>query len=331
MLGSEVNLQPQEDVVKKALALVNKGFKKRGAKLEGPLMGSDEEGVPQTAELPDANILSRRRFLKWAVFGAGAAVVGGAGYTTLIEPWWVEINHYDISIEFLPAALEGLKIVHLSDLHRGAVVSANFIRECAQRAAALEPDLVCITGDFVTREAFYAETCCSALEPLHPPLGVYATLGNHDYWAGGAAVAAAIRKAGIRILVNEVATLEARGERLLLAGLDDLWTGNPRPDRVAEALTPGIPSVLMMHNPDLIEQFGTLRVGFVMAGHMHGGQVRLPFFGALVTPSRMWRKYVAGFYRVKSNLMYISKGVGLIAPPVRFLTRPEIVCYTLRR
>ncbi len=274
--------------------------------------------------------LSRRRFLKLAAFGAGAAFVGGAGYSALVEPWWIETNCHDIPIPSLPHALEGLKIVQLSDLHHGAVVSASFIEECAHHAAALKPDLVCITGDFVTREAFYAEPCCRALAALHPPLGVYAVLGNHDYWAGGAAVSAAIRKCGINILVNEVVAVKTRGERLLLAGLDDLWAGYPRIDKVAEALAPGMPSVLMMHNPDLIEQFGSLAVGFVMAGHMHGGQVRLPLVGALVVPSRIGRKYVAGFYNVKSNLMYVSKGIGLISPPVRFLTRPEIVCYTLK-
>jgi hypothetical protein len=293
-------------------------------------MASNEKCQKQTAEPPEAKVLPRRRFLKWAAFGAGAALVGTAGYSALLEPWWIETNEYDIPIAGLPRALEGLKIVHLSDLHHGAVVSAKFIEECAQRAAALNPDLVCITGDFVTREAFYAEPCCRALAPLHPPLGIYAVLGNHDYWAGGIAVTAALRKFGTRILVNEVATLETRGERLLLAGLDDLWAGYPQIDKVAEALVPGVPSVLMMHNPDLVEQFGELRVGFVMAGHMHGGQVRLPLVGTLVVPSKIGRKYVAGFYRVGPNCMYVSKGVGLISPPVRLLTRPEIVCYTLR-
>ncbi|MDQ7779302.1 MAG: metallophosphoesterase [Planctomycetota bacterium] len=275
--------------------------------------------------------ISRRRFLKWAALGLGTAAVAGAGYSTLVEPWWIKINKYDIPIPDLPPALEGLRIVHLSDLHVGAVVSKSFIEDCARDAAALNPDLVCITGDFVTRHAHFAKPCCEALSVMKPPLGTFAVPGNHDNWAGGAAVMGTIRDAGIKVLINDVAVVETRGAALAVAGLDDLWTGCPRIDRVAAKLPAGVPNILMMHNPDLIEEFGEYRFGFVMAGHMHGGQVQIPLIGTLIVPSKLGAKYAAGFYEVGVNRLYVHKGVGLISPPVRFGTRPEIALFVLKQ
>lgn len=278
--------------------------------------------------------LTRRKFFRITASVCGALVAGGGIYSALVEPWWLESNEITVRIPDLPPPLDGLKLLHLSDLHCGKLVSFDYIRSCAKTAAAFRPDIVCITGDFVTHEASYITQCLDALSILEPPLGIFAVPGNHDYWAGSDHIFSEIKKAGIHLLINEAETIERGGARLWIIGLDDLWEGQPDINAAMANLrderTPdNKPKMLLMHNPDMIEDIAHLGFQLILAGHTHGGQVRLPFLGPLIVPSEFGAKYAAGMFNVERSLMYVSKGVGVVVVPFRFLTRPEITCFTL--
>ena len=154
---------------------------------------------------------------------------------------------------------------------------------------------------------------------------MFAILGNHDYWAGAADVVAAMTARGVRFLTNTSVALPLR-----IAGIDEVYRGEPDVDRAFENVDPSVPCIAISHHPDVIDFLGAHRIDLLLCGHTHGGQIRFPFFGAVVVPSRHEAEFAAGFHRVRNVLMYVSRGIGSI-PPVRILCRPEVATFVLRR
>jgi predicted MPP superfamily phosphohydrolase len=154
-------------------------------------------------------------------------------------------------------------------------------------------------------------------------------LGNHDYWTDADAVRAALLACGIQNLSNDVFTLSKGGEQLHIAGVDDTWEKHDRLDLVLEKLPPSGAAVLLAHEPDFADRSAeTGRFDLQLSGHSHGGQVVLPFFGPPILP-HLGRKYPTGLFQVKDMFQYTNRGVGMIAPYVRFNCRPEITVFTL--
>jgi len=262
---------------------------------------------------------------------AGASVAAGTFYASVIEPRWVELNRVGITIRSLPQALDGFTIAHLSDLHRHAPVSLRYIEKCLALGVSVEPDLMVITGDFVSKNANYMPPLGRSLNRITRSVPVYAVLGNHDYWTDVGVVRAELQSAGVQLLVNQSTVIEKEGERLTLVGLDDLWEGKTDIPGTIAAAPASVARVVLMHNPDAIEDVASYGVDLVLCGHTHGGQVALPFVGPLVVPSKFGRRFARGLYRVKETQMYVNKGVGLIRPAVRFMTRPEVAAIVLTR
>jgi uncharacterized protein len=280
--------------------------------------------------------VDRRKFLQRAagsVVGAGAACVA---YAIGVEPHWLEIVHRDLPIEHLPAELDGATLAQLSDLHIGPRVSDDYIIRTFDRVRELRPDIVVVTGDFLTyRESLGAAQFDQLRSVLsHLPRGSLATLGilgNHDYGRGwsepavAAKVAAETERAGVRLLRNETQTIGG----LDIIGVDDLWA------RRADAITAlrarsGTAGLVLVHNPDAADQlsWGDYR-GWMLAGHTHGGQCKPPFLPPPLIPVQN-RRYVAGAVSVDANRsLYISRGVGHLIR-ARFNVRPEITMFTLR-
>jgi len=282
--------------------------------------------------------MDRRSFLRRAVAATAAAGAGTVAYTFLVEPRWERVERRDLAVVGLPAALDGRLLVQLSDLHVGPSVSDAHLVECFGRAAALRPDVVVVTGDFLTHRADGGESQYARLRDVlaHVPRGRLATLGilgNHDYGTGWAEPDVAERvvreaeRAGVRVLRNEAANVAG----LDVVGVDDLWARRANP-RAALAARTGSASIVLCHNPDAVDEhawWGDYR-GWVLAGHTHGGQCKPPFLPPPVLPVKNAR-YAAGEVDAgQGRTLYVNRGLGHLIG-VRFNVRPEITAFTLRR
>jgi predicted MPP superfamily phosphohydrolase len=278
--------------------------------------------------------ISRRRFLKLAA-ASGVAGLSGITYSWQIEPRRLVVREEHLHIDRLPAGFDGFRIAQLSDIHIDPQYRYGFIAEAVMAVNELEPDLAVLTGDYVTQDASAMPKLASYLAELQATYGAYAIFGNHDVWGGKrSAVQGAFQQVGIPVLNNEHVVLEQASESLVLAGLDD--GGGGRPDLSAALRTaPNSPVVLLLHEPDLIEQYAyDPRVILQLSGHSHGGQVRLPNLGALYLP-RYGQKYDYGLYKVVNIWLNTNAGLGmtsygLTTPPVRFNCPPEISLLTLQ-
>ena len=273
--------------------------------------------------------MERKDILRWLAIGAGAAAGAAIAYELAAERWRIGITRGTYAIRNLPPELDGLKIAHLSDLHMGRITPVSFIRKAADLTNSLQPDLVVMTGDYVDDTDIPVEVCSEALAGLDAPLGVFAILGNHDHWVQPDAIADALGDAGVRVLRNESVPVGSGEGRLWIAGLED--TAGHREDFGAtlNGRMEGEPVVLLSHSPDVLPRAHDLDIDLVLAGHTHGGQIRLPIIGAPHAPSRVTQKYVIGSRRLGHTRIHVSRGVGMTLMPVRFGCPPEIGLYTL--
>lgn len=273
--------------------------------------------------------MNRRQFLRLSCSGliaASAACASTPLYALLLEPSWLALERVQVALRSLPSRQNGLRIAFLSDFHCGPLVGPDHIARAVAMAQEAAPDLILLGGDYVTGSADYAEPCARELAHLQAPLGVYACLGNHDYWTDADAVTRALQRAGIRVLCNAGVRV---AEGLWVAALDDVWEGKPSLETALRGMPTNAAAVLLVHEPDFADRIAADgRVALTLSGHTHGGQVRFPLLGPPVLPY-LGRRYPAGLYRLGEMLLYVGRGVGLIAPPVRFNCRPEVTVLTL--
>jgi len=257
-----------------------------------------------------------------------------AVWAFLIEPNRLVVRQQTISISNWRLKANGLRIAAVSDIHAGSpFIDEQKLRKLVTLINDSKPDLVVLLGDFMINERFYKqqiepEVIAAQLRALNVPLGVYAVLGNHDWWYDGAKVRRALEAAGIKVLDNEVVRLDVSGEPVWLAGLADVWT---RPQDITGTLSkasPGEPVIVLTHNPDIFPAIPQ-SVSLTLAGHTHGGQVCLPLVGRLVVPSQYGQRYAAGLVIENEKKLFVTTGVGTSVFPVRFLVAPEIVILTV--
>lgn len=295
--------------------------------------------------------MGRRPFLRLVGGSALAALSAGAlgpAYAVMVEPTWLDVTRPEVWLPGLPPEWDGVTIAHLSDMHVKSRADRDHARRAAEIVGGLAPDLVVLTGDFVSRDAGYITLCAEALAPLSAPLGMYAVLGNHDVWTDADRVTAGLGDVGVTVLRNAVAPLERDRARLWLVGIEDVGRTNrpgvrcnafeglwqrtlSRGSAMLDALPPDEPRLLLVHNPDVHEVLSAQRVDLALSGHTHGGQVRLPLLGAPILPSCYGGKYAQGLVQAPRWPVYVSRGLGTISPPVRFNCRPEVALLTLRR
>ncbi len=275
----------------------------------------------------------RRRPLRLGCLALLALFFGLLLYARYVEPYWLRVYDQPVTITSLPPAYDGLRIVQLSDLHLGPWISLPYLNRALALANSLSPDLIVLTGDYVRKDPRYITPVYHALAQLHAPVGVYGVLGNHDQWEDETLVRTRqeMAQAGIVELTNTGVALDRNGQRLGLAGVADLWTGQPDPEQALASVPPGVPVILLSHNPDVVEQVRDPRVALMLSGHTHGGQVNLPLLGTPVVPSRHGSKYAAGLVRVGPTQLYINRGIGMAVLPFRLRCRPEITLLTLHR
>ena len=242
----------------------------------------------------------------------------------------IEVTRHEVIVEDLPASFDGYRVAFLTDTHVASFMRRGFFREVVAQTMRFQPDLILLGGDFVTWERHIPLMAEVLLTDLTAPDGVYAVLGNHDYWANADGVVAAMTARGVRFVVNRSVMIERGEDRIALAGIDELYRGTPDINAAFALVDPRIPCLGLSHHPDIIELLGDRRVDLLVCGHTHGGQIRVPFFGALVVPSKHEGRYASGFHRKGGVLLYVSRGIGAI-PPLRILCKPEVATFTLRR
>lgn len=277
--------------------------------------------------------LTRREFLRtaasWAL-GASLAGLGGFGYARGLEPDWLEVRRVRLSLPRLDARFHGYRLAQISDLHLGDWLDRTQLEEVVALVNKQQPDLIAITGDFVTHHAeSFATDLVAALNKLSARDGVVAVLGNHDHWSNPDTIRQVLLDSGIFNVSNGARTLE-RGKALFhVAGVDDVWKKQDRLDVVLGKLPAEGAAILLAHEPDFADtSAATGRFDMQISGHSHGGQIVIPFLGPPVVPP-LAKKYPLGLYKVGTMFQYTNRGVGMVRPHLRFNCRPEVTVFTL--
>ena len=271
--------------------------------------------------------ISRRQFFKYALAGAGCALLGS--YPVFIERNLVRINRYTIPVDSLPSAFNGFTIAHLTDLHLGTLVSADFIQGVVERTNRLQADMIVCTGDYVHARNTTAEIdrVWPILSRLHARHGVHAVLGNHDHWADRDRSLYWMERTG-QGLRHRCKAIQRGGQRILIGGAGDYWEDQLRIDQVFSGSDENDCRLLLSHNPDSVDTGFKTPLSLVLCGHTHGGQVVLPFVGPPVLPVKN-KAYSSGLVTTTRTRVFISRGIGWAIYPVRFNCYPEIAVLKL--
>lgn len=261
-----------------------------------------------------------------------------------------------LPIQGLPKSLRGLKLVQLSDFHfDGLRLSERLLEEAIAVSNQVEPDLVLLTGDYVTDDPAPIHDLASRLKALQSRVGTYAVLGNHDlcyhYPTGKTRITEALTEAGIQVLWNQV--IYPLGSEIALVGLADFWSRQFNPASVMTQIEPELPRIVLSHNPDSAEVLQQWRVDLQLSGHTHGGQVVIPGLGPagvrlqqlnrkIPQPFQRWMslliqecdeivqhwEWSEGLHQVGTNLLYVNRGLGTYFPG-RLFCQPEVTVITL--
>lgn len=283
------------------------------------------------------NVKSHRGITRRAFLELSAGALGGLGlYAGEISRHELSIEQHTIKLERLPDGFRGMRIVQISDFHYAEFTEAYFLREMVEQVNRLQPDLVLLTGDFISYGPLpysYSRThmpeCAAILGGLTCPHR-WAILGNHDMTAGTEQVMGALRDHGIPVLLNQFQPLERDGGRLWLAGLGSVCCSASLPDQgIPQAKVAGNdPIIVLSHEPDILPDIARYKVDLMLSGHTHGGQIRFPFFPPLILP-KFGEDYVEGLFRHGPTQLYVNRGIGAVGLPFRLNCPAEITVLTL--
>jgi len=266
-----------------------------------------------------------------APFTLGLLALGAFG---LYQTRAIALREYTVRHEKIPPSFDGFRVLHLSDVH-----SRGFWREIRARAASLSPDIIVITGDLISRSKLDIDGALAVVGSLPRIAPTYYVTGNHEAGIGAeplSALTGQLRKAGVQPLRNQTVTVEKEAQSIRLSGVDDpVFWGSKQAWRArvrqlgrtnGEAF-----HLLLTHRPEELPVYRQARYDLVFAGHSHGGQICLPFGGAIIAPGQeLFPRYVGGRYDEGATTMIVSRGLGTTTIPVRLFARPEVVLATLR-
>jgi uncharacterized protein len=246
----------------------------------------------------------------------------------LAEPFMLSIERQEIFLRRLPKALNGLRIVHLSDLHYGPLTSSDHLRRAAKVANDLRPDLIFLTGDYISQDRIYAAPCAEIVGKLRARHGVYAILGNHDHWTDAKLITDLFRAEGIRMLINEGMRIDINGASFWLAGVDDTMVGLEDLTLALAGSSDSELRIVLAHNPIILRRAAAASVDLVLSGHTHGGQVTLR--SEKNGSGRPRRRLLRGLGRRGNTQIYVSRGLGTVVLPIRYGCPPEVSVLELR-
>lgn len=236
------------------------------------------------------------------------------------------VSQHAVELPRLPEDFSGLRLAQLSDIHHGLYTPLEEVERAVEVANGLEPDLVALTGDFVTNSPNYIAPVARALGRLRAPLGIFAVLGNHDFRVGADAVEAALSSAGVAVLRNRHVALRRNGSGVILAGVDDLGYREHDLRLALLGANPDWPTVLLCHNPAVLPLAAARGVDLVVSGHTHGGQVDIPRLRSFARRRgvRLPMRLRHGWDRACDTQIFISRGIGTVVVPVRWRCPSEI-------
>jgi uncharacterized protein len=251
-----------------------------------------------------------------------------AARSALTEPFRLTVEHQKIHLRRLPRELDGFRIVQLSDVHHSPFTSREQIERAVDTANNLKPDLVALTGDYVSKERAYAAPCAELLGKLQARHGVYAVLGNHDHWTDAALITDLFRAEGINVLVNQGMRFEKDNAAFWLAGVDDTMVGLEDLSLALAGSSIDEFKLLLAHNPIILRRAARAGVDLVLSGHTHGGQVNLR--SERSASGRPRRRLLKGLAHQGDTQIYVTRGLGTVVLPVRFGCPPEVSLLELR-
>ncbi len=292
--------------------------------------------------LQDLPSPARRQFLECAATATAAVPFVAGAYGLLWGRLNLEVTRQPIRLARLPRAFHGFRIAQLSDIHVGPFMSEDEIRKYVNIANNLKVDMVALTGDFVTWDAATEQAVVSALSGLKAPYGVYGCLGNHDAWADAEdSMSALFNDCGIHILRQANVPIRSGADSFNLMGIDfansrgmsagEGHMASQRLDGIEKLMSPETANILLSHNPETFPRAAELGIDLSLAGHTHGGQLALEFISPELAPTRLVTPYVAGWFERPGGQLYVNRGIGTIAAPMRVGAPPEITVFELVR
>ena len=246
----------------------------------------------------------------------------------LTEPYMLSIEHQRIHLSRLPKAFDGFRVVQLSDIHHGPFSSTEQIERAVETANRLQPDIIALTGDYISKERQYAAPCAEMLGHLKAKYGVYAVLGNHDHWVDAPLLTDLFRAEGITVLINEGMRFENNGAAFWLAGVDDTMVGLEDISLALAGSRADEMKLLLAHNPIILRRAARASVDLVLSGHTHGGQVAIR--GDRNTLRGARKRLLKGLGRLGNTQIYVNRGLGTVVLPIRYGCPPEISLLELR-
>jgi predicted MPP superfamily phosphohydrolase len=251
----------------------------------------------------------------------GAGLLAGRRHPRLVE--------HELTLPDLPPALDGYRVAQISDIHCGSYTPPERVARWVERLNALEADLVAVTGDLISSGDRHVDAIAAVLGRLRAKDGVFACMGNHDYFVRDheELLVVALERCGLTVLRNRGLLVR---EALFVAGADDTWTGRHDVARALAERPPGAFTLLLAHDPNLFVEAAALGVGLTLSGHTHGGQLAVPGLARRFNLARLITRFTAGLYRVGRSTLYVNRGAGTTGPPVRLGARAEITLLTLR-
>jgi uncharacterized protein len=270
-------------------------------------------------------LITRRKF----IYGSIALAFGDAFF---IEPNISHISETDLKVPFLPPSLDGLKVVHLSDLHYKPDKDEKLLATVVEKVNQIHPDLIMITGDYVDKDTSGIDPMLVYLSKLKSKHGILACMGNHDGWqAGGKFYQSKFEKCGIQFLINQNTLLKINNEKLHIAATDFIWLGKPDPIATLKGIPSNAPLITMVHEPDYFDTMLEHRDHHLqLSGHTHGGQCRVPFINYAPRKVMFGQNYIHGEYAKSNSSIFVTKGLGTTSIRVRFSCLPEIALHTLK-
>lgn len=243
---------------------------------------------------------------------------------------WVVEREVEVAIPGLPKAFDGYRIVQLSDLHIGGLTPREVGESWAQRANALGPNLIAVTGDLTTSGTAFHEDIAKVIGKLEAPDGVMVAMGNHDYYGEGEPLVRLLRERGANVLRNEGTVIDRDGDKVFVAGVDDNWSRRDNLEKALSSREAGLSTVLLAHDPVMFAEAKKAGVELTLSGHTHGGQIALPFFPKWLNLANLTHKHSLGLYREDESALYVHAGLGTTGPPMRLGAAPEIAVLILR-
>lgn len=267
--------------------------------------------------------MNRRTFLRAAAATTVSAAAGASGIA-------YGSDTHDVETTTVPLALgltTPLRVIAIGDIHFDPLYEVGYIAHVVEKVNALRPTIILYTGDFITAHADQVNVLSDLLSHAVAPLGCFAIPGNHEHWTGIEHIMGSLaERAGIRVLINESIPLPGN-DGFHLTGVDSFWAG--KPDLTIFSRTPDAAHhIVLVHEPDSFAQLVDPRIKLQISGHTHGGQVRLPLYGALVLP-HMGKHYETGLFEQDGRKLYVNRGIGTLTPHVRINCRPEITVFEL--